>query len=175
MAMKVKFLMNKSAQSIVNKLNVDMVIHDCSIRISKVQYISMLCVADSMQRMSISWAFLPHRPKQTVKENRKIWWRYASYSVLEQRVKPYTWSRMRRVRENYRKYVETYKEILLNPNDTELKIDLQKYEDELSITNVVIARQQARLLVSTIFISYFFVFVEIKVKLLVKNFSELLR
>lgn len=148
MAIKVKIITNKTVQSKVNKLQVDVVIHDCSIRASHEQYQSMLSVAESMERMLISWTFLPHRPNQTVKENRKIWWRYASYSLLEQRVKPYTWSRIRRVRENYRKYMETYKQILLNPNDTELKLDLQKYEDDLSIINVVIARQQARLLVS---------------------------
>lgn len=149
MSTKVKFITNKTLQSNVNKLKVDVVIHDCSIRISKEQYKSMLCVANSMERMLISWTFLSYRPKERIKENRKIWWRYASYSILEQRVKPYTWSRIRKVRQNYRKYVETYKQILSNPNDTELKLDLQKYEDHLSIINVVIARQQARLLVSS--------------------------
>lgn len=148
--MKVKFVINKSAQSIVNKLQADAIIHDCSIRISKAQYKSMIHVADAMQRMLISWTFLSFRPKESIKENSKIWWSYAYNAVLEQRVKPYTWSRIRRVREKYRKYVNTYKEILLNPNDTELKLDLQKYEDDLSIINVVIARQQARLLVSNI-------------------------
>lgn len=33
----------------------------------------------------------------------------------------------------------------MNPNDTELKLDLQKYEDTLDIVNVVIARQHALL------------------------------
>lgn len=147
MAIKLKIVTNKTEQSNVNKLQVDVVIHDCSIRISKKQYDSMLSVADSMERMLISWCFLSYRPNQRISENRKIWWRYASYSLLEQRVKPYTWSRIRRSRENYRRYMHTYKEMLLNPNDTELKLELQKYEDDLPIINVVIARQQARLMV----------------------------
>lgn len=34
---------------------------------------------------------------------------------------------------------------LLKPNDTELKMDLQKYEDTLSILNIVIAREHAKI------------------------------
>lgn len=33
---------------------------------------------------------------------------------------------------------------LLRPNDTELKLDLQKYEDYLTILNIVIAREHAK-------------------------------
>lgn len=33
---------------------------------------------------------------------------------------------------------------LLRPNDTELKLDLQKYEDYLTILNMVIAREHAK-------------------------------
>jgi uncharacterized protein YcsI (UPF0317 family) len=33
---------------------------------------------------------------------------------------------------------------LQRPNDTELKLDLQKYEDNLTILNIVIAREHAR-------------------------------
>lgn len=148
MGIKLKIVTNKTAQANVNKLQVDVVVHDCIIRISKEQYDSILSVADSMERMIISWMFLSVRPNQKITENRKIWWRYASFSLLEQRVKPYSWSRIRTVRQNYRRYMDTYKQILLNPNDTELKLDLQKYEDDLSIINVVLARQQAKLMVS---------------------------
>ncbi|KAJ8959923.1 hypothetical protein NQ314_006125 [Rhamnusium bicolor] len=81
------------------------------------------------------WQFLSIRPTDKIVENQKIWWRYASYALLEQRVKPYTWSRIRRMRQYYKDYMETYKQIILNPNDTELKLDLQKYEDKLSIIN----------------------------------------
>jgi len=33
---------------------------------------------------------------------------------------------------------------LQRPNDTELKLDLQKYEDNLTILNIVIAREHAK-------------------------------
>ncbi|KAJ8960584.1 hypothetical protein NQ318_013873 [Aromia moschata] len=147
MTSKIKMVIHKSPAGNVTKLHTDVVVQDCNVQISKEQYDSLLAVANSMDRMLISWQFLSIRPKEKILENQKIWWRYASYALLEQRVKPYTWSRIRRVRQHYKDYMETYKQIILNPNDTELKLDLQKYEDNLSIINVVIARQQARLLV----------------------------
>lgn len=148
MAIKMKLVMTKSSTGNVKNLHTDIVVQDCNIQLSKDQYDSILAVADSMERMLISWQFLSIRPSKKIQEDQKIWWRYASYALLEQRVKPYTWSRIRRVRQHYKNYMETYKQILLNPNDTELKLDLQKFEDNLSIINVVMARQQARLLVS---------------------------
>lgn len=47
-------------------------------------------------------------------------------------------------RRNYRKYKEACIQSLQRPNDTELKLDLQKYEDSLTILNIVIAREHAR-------------------------------
>ncbi|XP_057653630.1 intermembrane lipid transfer protein VPS13A-like [Diorhabda carinulata] len=147
MSAKIKMVINKTQTGHVSKLYTDIVAQDCNIELTKEQYDSILNAADSMERMLISWQFLAFRPSESIRDNQKDWWRYASYAVLEQRVKPYTWSRIKRVRRNYKQYMETYKKILLNPNDTELKMDLQKYEDNLSIVNVVLARQQARLTV----------------------------
>ncbi|CAH1186159.1 unnamed protein product [Phyllotreta striolata] len=148
MSSKIKMVLEKSHNSDrVSKIHTEVVMQDCNVQLSKNQYDSVLATVDSMERMLISWQYLQHRPAQKIAENQKIWWRYASYASLEQRVKPYTWSRIRRVRQHYKEYLETYKQILLNPNDTELKLDLQKFEDNLSILNIVLARQQARLTV----------------------------
>jgi len=51
------------------------------------------------------------------------------------------------VRTHYRQYLDTYKQWIGNPHDVELKLDLQKHEDNLSVLNVVVARQHARLTV----------------------------
>lgn len=48
-------------------------------------------------------------------------------------------------RKNYKSYVNVYKKVLVNPNDTELKIDLQMLEDELNIFNLVLAREHAKI------------------------------
>lgn len=48
-------------------------------------------------------------------------------------------------RKNYKSYINVYKKVLINPNDTELKIDLQMLEDELDIFNLVLAREHAKI------------------------------
>lgn len=48
-------------------------------------------------------------------------------------------------RKNYKSYINVYKKVLVNPNDTELKIDLQMLEDELNIFNLVLAREHAKI------------------------------
>lgn len=65
-------------------------------------------------------------------------------SILNHYIKPYTWSHIAKHRKNYRNYKEMYIQSLQRPNDTELKLDLQKYEDSLTILNIVIAREHAK-------------------------------
>ncbi|GJQ74448.1 hypothetical protein Trydic_g21318 [Trypoxylus dichotomus] len=148
MAAKIKMTINRNADGDIGKVLSDVVVQDCNIQISKEQFRSMFCIVDALKRMWIAWEHLSIRPKERVLENSRVWWRYAYLACTEQRIRPYTWSRIRLVRRNYKKYTEIYKKILTNPNDTELKLDLQKYEDQLSIVNIVIARQQARLTVN---------------------------
>lgn len=54
------------------------------------------------------------------------------------------WKNIEKHRKNYKQYKEMYTQILLQPNDTELKLDMQKFEDNLTIINIVIAREHAR-------------------------------
>lgn len=130
----------------------DLVIQDCHIQLSQDQYTSILEVYDSLKRMFISWNFLSLRPYEPIIKDKRKWWKYAYEASMEQSIRPRTWSRIKNTRKSYKMYMETYKQILLNPNDTELKLDLQKYEDNLSIVNVIIARQQAKLMVSFFFV-----------------------
>jgi vacuolar protein sorting-associated protein 13A/C len=147
MTTKIKITMNKSNSGNIANCLTDVIVQDCNIQLCKEQYDSILAVGDSLRRILTSWNFITLRPRERILENKKNWWKYAYLAVLEQRVRPYAWKNIRNVRQHYRGYMQTYKQIILNPNDTELKLDLQKYEDNLSIVNIVIARQQARLLV----------------------------
>lgn len=151
MTTKIKVTMNKSNIGNIVKCLIDIIIQDCNIQLSKAQYNSILAVHDSLKRILVSWNFLALRPKEKILDNTKSWWKYAYFAVLEQRVRPYFWKNIKSVRDYYRGYMQTYKQIILNPNDTELKLDLQKYEDNLNIINIVVARQHARLLVKKMF------------------------
>lgn len=72
------------------------------------------------------------------------WWKYAYNSILNHYIKPYTWLHIAKHRKNYRNYKRVCIQSLQRPNDTELKLDLQKYEDSLTILNIVIAREHAK-------------------------------
>lgn len=76
--------------------------------------------------------------------------------MVEQRVRPYTWAAIKKHRENYTAYKQTYKSTLRSPNDIELKLDLQKCEDNLPIISVVIAREQAKFEVRICFLLLFY-------------------
>ncbi|XP_068086254.1 intermembrane lipid transfer protein VPS13A [Anabrus simplex] len=142
---KVKVIINKSNEARVPKLLVDFVLQDAATQFSRQQYLSMLDVAESFQRMNINRKFRQHHPGVPVLNGISKWWKYAYTSVLEQRIRPFSWKYIKTHRENYRKYRETYRMMLLNPNDTELKLDLQLLEDKLSITDIVIAREHAKI------------------------------
>lgn len=134
------------SENVVNVLS-DLIVHDCHFQITHDQYNSILEVADSFERMYISWDYLAFRPQFPIMKDKRGWWRYAYQAVLEQKIRPYTWSRLHSTRRYFRKYSECFKELLSNPNDIELKMDLQKYEDKLSIVNVVVARRLGRMMV----------------------------
>ncbi|KAH1005296.1 hypothetical protein HUJ04_006309 [Dendroctonus ponderosae] len=149
MLTKIKMTINKSLEGHVAEISTDVIVQDCNLQLSKNQYDAIIAVSSSLQRMMISWQFLSARPVAKVLKNEKAWWKYACWATLEQRVRPMSWSRIKTAREHYKKYMDTYKQIIANPHDTELKLDLQQHEDNLSIVNVVIARQHTRLLMQS--------------------------
>lgn len=89
-----------------------------------------------------------YHPETSVRGNCKGWWKYAYKAIVDRSVKPYTWAYFRKHRKNYHQYKNAFKMTLLRPTDTELKLDLQKYEDELTIVSVIIAREHAKIEVS---------------------------
>lgn len=140
---------NKSTIGNIVKVSSDVIVQDYHVQLSQYQFQTILDVGDSLNRMFASWNFVSIRPTVSITKSRKQWWRYAYEATLEQKVRPYTWSKIKEVRQTCKQYSDIYKQLLLNPNDTELKLDLQKYEDKLSIINIVVARQEARLTAHT--------------------------
>ncbi|CAK9815547.1 Intermembrane lipid transfer protein VPS13C [Anthophora plagiata] len=141
---KIKVIIHKGNEAQTSRMLVDIVLHDVAMQISEVQYITFCHLYDSLSRAIINKPYIKYRPSQIVKASPLAWWNYAYNSVLDYNVRPYTWARIIEHRKNYRKYKEACLKSLLRPNDTELKLDLQKYEDHLTILNIVIAREHAR-------------------------------
>lgn len=51
-------------------------------------------------------------------------------------------------RSHYRQYKDTYKKCILNPGNTELRLDLARIEDNLPLSSIVMAREQGKIEVS---------------------------
>ncbi|XP_033208533.1 vacuolar protein sorting-associated protein 13C-like [Belonocnema kinseyi] len=142
---KIKMIISKATETRDSRMLVDIVLQDVAMQVSKDQYITFLRLYDTLHRATVSRHNKKHQPNCTAQENPKSWWKYAHRVVLEQNVQPYTWRRIQAHRTNYKRYKEAFTQTLLKPNDTELKMDLQKYEDTLSILNIVIAREHAKI------------------------------
>ncbi|KAM3960055.1 LOW QUALITY PROTEIN: intermembrane lipid transfer protein VPS13A [Aphomia sociella] len=141
---KVKVLINRSAEARVPRLLLDAVLQDSALQLSRRQYLSIDNLLSSFARIKLNRKYRHLHPGVPLSTDIKKWWRYAYNVVIEQRVRPYTWAAVKKHRENYNAYKQTYKSTLRSPNDTELKLDLQKCEDSLPIISVVIAREQAK-------------------------------
>ncbi|XP_062531261.1 intermembrane lipid transfer protein VPS13A isoform X2 [Bombyx mori] len=141
---KVKVLINRSGEARVPRLLLDAVLQDSALQLSRRQYLSIENLIDSFARIKLNRKYRHLHPGVPLSNDIKKWWRYAFNVVVEQRVRPYTWGAIKKHRDNYNIYKQTYKSTLRSPNDTELKLDLQKCEDSLPIISVVIAREQAK-------------------------------
>ncbi|CAG5002581.1 unnamed protein product [Parnassius apollo] len=141
---KVKVLINRSGEARVPRLLLDAVLQDSALQLSRRQYLSIDNLLSSFRRIKLNRKYRHLHPGMPLLKDLKKWWRYAYNVVVEQRVRPYTWAAIKKHRENYNTYKQTYKSTLRSPNDTELKLDLQKCEDNLPIISVVIAREQAK-------------------------------
>ncbi|CAK1541918.1 unnamed protein product [Leptosia nina] len=141
---KVKVLINRSGEARVPRLLVDAMLQDSAFHLSRRQYLSIDNLLASFNRIQLNRKYRHLHPGVPLTTNKKKWWKYAYNVVLEQRVRPYTWAAIKKHRDNHSIYKKTYKSLLRSPNDIELKMDLQKCEDNLPIMSVVIAREQAK-------------------------------
>ncbi|KAJ0183073.1 hypothetical protein K1T71_001049 [Dendrolimus kikuchii] len=141
---KIKVLINRSGEARVPRLLLDAVLQDSAFQLSRRQYLSIDNLLSSFARIKLNRKYRHLHPGVPLSKDIKKWWNYVFNVVVEQRVRPYTWAAIKKHRENYNIYKKTYKSTLRSPNDTELKLDLQKCEDSLPIVSVVIAREQAK-------------------------------
>ncbi|EFN62404.1 Vacuolar protein sorting-associated protein 13A [Camponotus floridanus] len=141
---KIKVIIHKGTEMQASRMLVDIVLQDVAMQLSETQYATFCHIQESLLRAIVNRPHAKYRPEKSVYEEPTSWWRYAYNSILDHYIKPYTWPHIAKHRKNYRNYKEVCIQNLQRPNDTELKLDLQKYEDSLTILNIVIAREHAK-------------------------------
>ncbi|KAL6266414.1 hypothetical protein P5V15_003265 [Pogonomyrmex californicus] len=141
---KIKVIIHKGTETQASRMLIDIVLQDVAMQLSEAQYATFCHIRDSLLRATVNRPHAKYRPEKSVYEEPSSWWKYAYNFVLNHYIKPYTWSHIVGHRRNYRKYKDACIQSLQRPNDTELKLDLQKHEDNLTILNIVIAREHAK-------------------------------
>ncbi|XP_046422194.1 vacuolar protein sorting-associated protein 13A-like isoform X1 [Neodiprion fabricii] len=142
---RIKIIINKSNEVRVPRMLVDFVLQDVASQITKQQYMTFCEICRTLKRISINRPYKKYHPQSSVRENCTGWWKYAYKAIVDHSVKPYTWAHLQAHRKNYHQYKNVFKMTLLRPTDTELKLDLQKYEDMLTIVSIIIAREHAKI------------------------------
>ncbi|KAG7239597.1 hypothetical protein INR49_028749 [Caranx melampygus] len=133
------------------KVNLHLEVQNIGIEMTKPQYLTMVELLESIDCMVKNAPYRKFRPEVPVHKNTKVWWRYSFNSILEVHIRRYnhmwSWSNIKKHRENLKAYKTAYKTRLLNQNrsnpDTERQI--QDLEKVLDVFNITLARQQAQM------------------------------
>ncbi|KAM7308838.1 vacuolar protein sorting-associated protein 13A isoform X4 [Ixodes scapularis] len=142
---KVKIIFNKSLESKIPKLLVDVLLQDVATQLSRQQYLGMILLRWSFELMEINQRYRKYHPNVPCKGHAREWWKYAYNSVIGEYVRPFSWKAIKEHRRVYRQYKELFMKRLQMPNDTEVRVDVQMLEDKLNIANVLMAREEAKL------------------------------
>lgn len=117
MSAKAKLIITKSTEATVPKLLLDVVLQDTVVQMSRAQFSSMVALQEAFQRIDknrskvfyqcsrktltkscVFRVFRELHPGVNLHKNAGLWWKYALNAVLAQRVRPYTWSSIKRHR-----------------------------------------------------------------------------
>ncbi|XP_051920113.1 intermembrane lipid transfer protein VPS13C isoform X3 [Hippocampus zosterae] len=133
------------------KAQLHLEVQNIDIQITKPQYVTMVEMLEAVDRMVKNAPYRKFRPDVPVHANAAFWWRYAFSSILEVDIRRssrmWSWSNMRRHRQQVKTYKAAYKSKVLSQNklspDTECQ--LQDLEKILDVFNITLARQQAHM------------------------------
>ncbi|KAK7492083.1 hypothetical protein BaRGS_00016747 [Batillaria attramentaria] len=126
----------------------DFTIEEIEVLLSRQQFLNLLTLHDSFQMMRINQRYRKYHPNVPLKVSPRSWWIYAYTAVLEEVIRPFSWERIKEHRARYKKYKSLYKKSLEQGDQESLRSKLWELEEALDVTNILIARQQARLEVS---------------------------
>lgn len=132
--------------------DIDMILGEFTVHLMKSQLHAITSFMDSLGRIRIASEFRKFRPTVGIHKHSSEWWQFALSSILERDIKPrrnnWNWKRIKRHRKRCREYKEIYKERLLCENATEkitIEEELEDYERELDIFNIILCRSQAEI------------------------------
>ncbi|XP_053396044.1 intermembrane lipid transfer protein VPS13A-like isoform X3 [Mercenaria mercenaria] len=139
-----RLIISKDNNSSMPKVFADVSLAEIDVLLSRQQFLNILNLKDSFQLMSVNQKYRKYHPNVPLKISPRSWWMYAYTAVVEERIRPYSWERIKEHRTKYRKYKELYKKSLESPNHESTKAKLWELEESLDVGNIVMAREQAK-------------------------------
>ncbi|XP_060797783.1 intermembrane lipid transfer protein VPS13C isoform X2 [Neoarius graeffei] len=132
------------------KAKLHLEVQNIAIEISKPQYLSVVELLESVDRMVKNAPYRKFRPDVPVNRHARQWWMYGINSVLEVHVRHFnqmwSWTHIRGHRQRLKAYKMAYKTKLTHSKlreDTEKQI--LELEKVLDVFNITLARQQAQM------------------------------
>ncbi|KAM6942753.1 intermembrane lipid transfer protein VPS13C [Xenentodon cancila] len=133
------------------KMSLHLEVQNIAIEMTKLQYLTMLEMLESVDCMVKNAPYRKFRPDSPVHRNAKLWWKYSFNSIMEVHVRQcshmWSWSNIQQHRQNLRAYKSAYKTKLMSQSklgpDTEQQV--QGLEKVLDVFNITLARQQAHM------------------------------
>lgn len=144
-----RLILNKDGQNQIPTVVANIAMEDLEVLLSRQQFLSILCVYESLRVMSVNQRYRKYRPPVEIKGNYKAWWTYAFTAVREEIIRPFSWKYIQRHREKYKEYKNRYKKYLKRNKDEELRDDLFDLEKNLDVANVIMAREHAKIEIAT--------------------------
>ena len=132
----------------IPKASLGVTLHHLGLNLSRAQYVGLMGLLESLDRMRVSSLYRQHRPSVTAYRNHaRQWWLYAYNCHLEsiRRVRMnWSWSHIKHHRDLCRSYKESYKTWLAEGKKVDKKGPLLKnFEEKLDVFNITLVRQQA--------------------------------
>ncbi|CAL1544725.1 unnamed protein product, partial [Lymnaea stagnalis] len=144
-AAQARLIINTDTNFTLPKLFMDFTVEEVEVLLSRQQFLNLINLKDSFQLMRINQRYRRYHPNISLKVSPRSWWVYAYTAILEEVIRPFSWSRIKEHRSKFKKYKNLYKKYLEEPENKSTKEKLRPMEDKLDVSNIIIARNQAKL------------------------------
>ncbi|XP_028401865.1 vacuolar protein sorting-associated protein 13C-like [Dendronephthya gigantea] len=131
------------------KITVEVIQHDMILSLSRSQFQNLVHLIESFELMIANEPYKKYRPNVPLRNNAKIWWKYAITAIVKENIRTWSWQNIRRHRSLYHEYKNVYKTKLLYDQrgiknvSTSFKSKIHDIEDELQLSSILIAREHA--------------------------------
>ncbi|XP_006831641.1 PREDICTED: vacuolar protein sorting-associated protein 13C isoform X1 [Chrysochloris asiatica] len=146
-----KLYMNPYAETELKtpKLDWSIEVQNIALELTKVQYLSMIDLLESVDYMVRNAPYRKYKPCLPLHTNCRQWWKYAIDSVLEVHIRRYTqmwsWNNIRSHRQLLKSYKSVYKcKLTQTKVSEEIQKQIQDLEKTLDVFNIILARQQTQ-------------------------------